>query len=418
MAIRYARLTRPLVRKMEPGESITEAGITVEKIEDGDVRFSVNIMCDGQRIHRVVGKESEGVTRSQAEEFIEKVKTEAREGRLQLPNGRKTPLTFSQAADSYIKRLDQEGGKNMKAKQRHLKRTLKPFFGSQRLNTISTFTIGRYRKSRTDAGASKATVNREFATLSHLFTKAVEWKWIRTAPCKVKKEKEGRGRVIVLDDAEADALLEAAVADQDTYLWLFVLFGLNTGMRHAEILRTRFDQLDLGNCRLFIPQAKAGQREQPITPELAEVLKRERDMREDRDGWIFPAIRPDLSGGGYRTRMDRPFQRAVKRAKLDPSKITPHVLRHTAITNLVQAGVDLPTVQRISGHKTLAMVLRYTHVQDDHIDRAVKAIGRGLPDISRAKNSDTITPKLHGLATIQRNVSVPNPANEMKSKAV
>jgi integrase len=375
-------------------------------------------MVDGQRLHRVVGKESENVTRSQCEELIAKLRTDAREGRLQLPTGRKTHLTFSQAAYDYLARLEQGGGKNMKAKRRHLKRTLKPFFASQRLNTISDFTVGRYRKSRAEVGAATATINRELATLSHLLNRAVEWKWIPAVPCKVRKEKEGRGRVVVLDDTEADALLKAAVADQDSYLWLFVLFGLNTGMRHSEILRTRFDQIDFARLRLYIPEAKAGQREQPITPQLADVLRRERDMREDRDGWIFPAVRPDLSGGGHRTRMDRPFQRAVKRAGLDPSKVTPHVLRHTAITNLVQAGIDLPTIQRISGHKTLAMVMRYSHIHGGHIDRAVKAIGRGLPKVPEAKNPDTITPRLHSQVTSQRNFRMCVPSNDLKNKAV
>ena len=58
-------------------------------------------------------------------------------------------------------------------------------------------------------------------------------------------------------------------------------------------------------------------------------------------------------------------------------------MRHTAITKLVQAGVDIPTIQRISGHKTVAMVLRYTHVHGQHIDQAIKAIGRGLPLLAR-----------------------------------
>ena len=67
------------------------------------------------------------------------------------------------------------------------------------------------------------------------------------------------------------------------------------------------------------------------------------------------------------------------RAGLDPKLVTPHVMRHTAITKLVQAGVDLPTIQRISGHKTLAMLLRYAHVHGPHIDQGIKALGRGLP---------------------------------------
>jgi site-specific recombinase XerD len=89
--------------------------------------------------------------------------------------------------------------------------------------------------------------------------------------------------------------------------------------------------------------------------------------------------------------MARPFARAVVRAKLDPDKVTPHTMRHTAITRLVKAGVDLPTIQRISGHKTLAMVLRYVHVHGEHIDAAIGALNDAFPD--------AITPELHTPAT-------------------
>jgi len=115
-----------------------------------------------------------------------------------------------------------------------------------------------------------------------------------------------------------------------------------------------------------------------INPELAEILACERAMRDDRKGWIFPSPHADTAAG-HRVRMNRPFEDAVIRAGLDPVLITPHVMRHTAITKLVKAGVDLPTIQRISGHKTLAMVLRYVSVHGKHIDQGIKAIGRGMP---------------------------------------
>jgi integrase len=57
-------------------------------------------------------------------------------------------------------------------------------------------------------------------------------------------------------------------------LWLFVAFGLNTAMRHSEILAARFDKIDFDTLRLFVPNAKAGQREQPITPELRTCCER------------------------------------------------------------------------------------------------------------------------------------------------
>ncbi len=62
-------------------------------------------------------------------------------------------------------------------------------------------------------------------------------------------------------------------------------------------------------------------------------------------------------------------------------------MRHTAITALVQAGIDLPTIQKISGHKTLLMVMRYVHLADDHIDTAIAALDTGM--------FDALTPELH-----------------------
>jgi len=281
------------------------------------------------------------------------------------------------------------------AKRRQLRSCLKPFFGSQRLDVISTFTVDRYKRRRLDTGVSKGTVSLELATLSHLFSKAIEWKWLKSRPCKISPLDKSIGRIIALTEDQEGALLKAASADGDPYCSLFVAFGLNTAMRHSEILHARFDHLDFEHNRLFIPEAKAGTREQPITPELAAILKRERDMAEDQAGWIFPSPRPGASLTGHRDRMGKPFRRVVVAAGLDPKLVTPHVMRHTAITNLVKAGVDLPTIQRISGHKTLAMVMRYTHIHGDHIDRAIRTIGRAFPEPTANKSADMTTQGLH-----------------------
>src|SRR5271163_603749 len=97
MTLKFASLFRRNLRKLKPNQKITEHGITFEQLENGDGRFSVNIMVDGQRIHRVIGKESDGTTRTQAEEFIEKVKRDAKDGRLNLPKGRKFTFSFKEA---------------------------------------------------------------------------------------------------------------------------------------------------------------------------------------------------------------------------------------------------------------------------------------------------------------------------------
>lgn len=83
---------------------------------------------------------------------------------------------------------------------------------------------------------------------------------------------------------------------------------------------------------------------------------------------LFPAI---AARSGHVMNVEKLWKRIVEAAGLDPKVVVRHTLRHTAITHLVQAGIDLPTVKRISGHKTLAMVERYSHQNGSHIQAAM-----------------------------------------------
>ncbi len=392
MARTFTRLTRPAIRQLARGESINEHGITAERLSSGDVRYRVNIMVDGQRIHRVIGTESAGVTREQAERAIESFRTKAREGRLDLPTGRKVHRTFAEAAKAYLERLTdtigegQKGFADLQNKRRNIDSYLSPYFGTKRMDGISSFLIGHYIKHRMDEGAHVATLNRELATLSHMMSSSVKWKWIKQEDRpEIVKAEEPRKRIVILKPAHAEALYRAAAEDQDSQTHLFVAIGLNTAMRHSEILRIRWQDVDFEARRIFITKAKAGQRVQPITTSLAALLKREHDQRQS-DTWIFPAVRQD-SDVPHRKEMEHQFARAVVRAKLDPKRVTPHVMRHTGITRLVKAKVDLPTIQKISGHKTLASLMRYVHLEDDHVDDAIAAIDTGF--------LDGFTPELH-----------------------
>src|SRR5262245_48923888 len=105
MAKAFSKLTRPVMRRLQPGARIYEHGIAFERLASGDGVFTVNVMVDGQRIHRVVGRESDGTTRTQAEETIAKLRTDAKHDRLDLPRGRKVTLSFRAAAATYLGRL-------------------------------------------------------------------------------------------------------------------------------------------------------------------------------------------------------------------------------------------------------------------------------------------------------------------------
>jgi integrase len=162
-------------------------------------------------------------------------------------------------------------------------------------------------------------------------------------------------------------LIEAAKQDQNWQVYAFIVIGLETSMRKMEILSMRLERIDLARHVIYIPKAKAGAREQPITAHLAEFLKGYIDAAEPEQGWLFPS----RSETGHTKWIEKPFRRVVATAGLDPKAIVRHTLRHTAITHLVQAGVDLPTVKRISGHKMLQMVEKYSHQNGDHIQAAM-----------------------------------------------
>lgn len=388
MSLRFARLTRPSIRALDVGEAITEHGIKAERLATGDVRYSVNVMVDGERIHRVVGRESDGVTRQQAEDATEQLRTQAREGRLKLARARKTAMSFSEGAGKYLERLDASGGKNVVRKRQHLDGQLVPHFGTLRLEGVKEFAVKAYRKKRREAGLNDATINRELATLSHLLRSAARWHWIRKDDVpEIDKTRETGGRIVALTDDQSSALLRASIVDQDPDLWLFTLAGLSTGMRHTEITRQRLELMDLDRLRVFIPQAKAGAREQPITKAYAEALRAEIERRGGKaEGWLFPSAIAETKDG-RRCFFTKQFRRAVIRAGLDPKQITPHVMRHTAVTRLVKSGVDIPTIMRVSGHKTAAMVLRYSHVDAPHIDAAASNLNIDIPC--------AVTPELH-----------------------
>ena len=136
----------------------------------------------------------------------------------------------------------------------------------------------------------------------------------------------------------------------------------------SEILSIRTKHIDTERRTIYIPRAKAGARQQPITDNLASFLAQHVENLESDEEWLFPSPRRP---GAHTKNIRGPFRRVVAAAGLDDTQVVRHTLRHTAITHLVQAGVDLPTVQRISGHKTLAMVARYAHANGAHIREAM-----------------------------------------------
>lgn len=408
MAAKFKVITAEAMKKLVPGKELREGGIVFIREGNGDGCFKAELMVYGERIHRVIGRESDGTTRTTAFDFVDNVRNDAKNDRLSLPRGRKIAMSFEEAALQYLEKLPLEGGKDMVMKRSRLTLHLIPFFGKIRLDKISGSDIATYKHMRineksqrggdrvsvrertsntTTPNSSVGTVNRELAVLSHVFSKAVDWKWLTHAPTKIVRFREDDGRKVYLTVAEVQRFVAATLESENPHLYPFVLAAIGTSMRMSEILSIRKENVDIAKRIIYIPKAKAGQREQPITAELASFLAPYLET-SPLVPWLFPS---PASASGHVVDIRKPWLKAVVAAGLNPRLVIRHTLRHTAITHLVQAGVDLPTVKRISGHKTMAMVEKYSHQNGEHIAAAMDIFEqrmRSIPNGSRGTTQE------------------------------
>lgn len=350
------KLSRNALRKLTSGESVTEAGVTYTRLE-GDGRWSINVMVKRKRVHQVIGLESEGFTITQARERIAQLRASNRPHGIRPGSAKATSLR--EAARLYLVHLEEVGGKDIPKKRQRLNGHILPKLGALMLASITRTDLRKYAKQRTTEGASPATVNREFAVVSHLFHCAAnseELNLLAAPPCLIPRLDEPEGKTAYLQPAQAAKLLSESAKDENEHVQTFAMVGLHTGMRYSPILRIRVADIDLAHHGIWVDKDKAGERLQPMTPDLVAYLRAYLKGRKDQT-WLFPSPR---SATGHAVNVRKAWRRVVKAAGLE-SLITPHTMRHTMATQAAHAGVDSATLQAMGGWKTRAMAERYTH---------------------------------------------------------
>jgi site-specific recombinase XerD len=131
------------------------------------------------------------------------------------------------------------------------------------------------------------------------------------------------------------------------------------GLRIEELMHLRVDDIDSRRMVVVVRQGK-GRKDRlvPLSPRLLEVLRAYWHVERPRT-WLFPgriADRPLTA-----TNLQRLCQRVVARLGL-PKRVTPHTLRHSFATHMLEAGVDLHTLKAMLGHRSLQTTALYLHV--------------------------------------------------------
>lgn len=327
--------------------------------------YYIDYYADGRR-----KREKVGPSKKLAETVLQKRLVEVAEGKfLDIRKEKQTAL------EAFIKEYLVYSKTNKAANTHELDkmatRNLLGFCGNLELKEITSFKLEQYKNARFK-GVSKATVNREFTTLKHMFGMAVKWGHLHNNPAQgVRKFKEPAGRLRYLSDKEVENLVREC---KPGYFRMVILLALNTGMRKGEILGLKWADVDFENRLIHIDKTKTNERRDiPINDLLHEALRQYKEhIREER---LFKY--EDIK---------RSFHSACKRAGIENFRF--HDLRHTFASHLVMGGVDLATVKDLMGHKNIAMTLRYSHLSPDHRAGAVNILAGKWTLFGNLKNEE------------------------------
>ena len=271
-------------------------------------------------------------------------------------------ILFENYAEKYLNHAKTSKAQSSYLKDcQHMKTDLLPFFSRKFLNEIDAPLIDEFKTLKASEG-KVVTTNRNLALLKHMFTKAMDWKYLSENPAKVVKLlKEPRGKLRYLTQLEIDRLLK----ELNGMVKAIVVTALNTGMRKGELLNLKWEDVDLFNDYLIVEYSKNGEsRKIPINDMLKQEL-----MNLPRYGdFVFSKENGDSYGNPRKA-----FKSALKRAQIENFRF--HDLRHSFSSLLAMSGVPLRTIADLLGHKTIQMTMRYSHLSQGHLKEAVNLIG-------------------------------------------
>jgi len=267
---------------------------------------------------------------------------------------------YAEKPENYKQRADKKEAWRFQLK--HLKEHL----GQYSLANIDKKVIKDYRAERSKV-VGDSTIRKEIYMLSKLFSYAEQEEDI-TLPrgnpiTKMSKPGEGRARDRRLLPKEWERLVEQCKRSRNTLLWPAVDLAVETAARQGELLGLLWKDVDLTNQIVILRDTKNGEdRAVPLTNRAVAVLK---SLKRPRNQFarVVPVERMTL----YHA-----FVAAATRAKIED--YTFHDIRHEALSRFAERGdLSLLELAEISGHKTLQMLKRYTHLRASTLARKINA---------------------------------------------
>jgi integrase len=205
------------------------------------------------------------------------------------------------------------------------------------------------------------TVSKELGVLKAAYRCAVRWGWASHSPFMgIMLNQEGTARTRWLSEDEEPRLL----AQCETGLRDLLIVGLDTGLRPGNLVGLQCEWVQQGGTCLIVPREHTKTKILPITIPLttraADIISSYLERARSEHVFVSKTGRPYTAA-----KANRLLQRAAAKAGL--RDICLYTLRHSFVSRLVQAGVSLPEVAALAGHRDIRMTMRYAHLAPQHL---------------------------------------------------
>ena len=281
-------------------------------------------------------------------------------------------LTLSQFATTSYLPWAAARKRSWRVDERILRQHVLPQLGKMQLRLIRPDCLHAWFLRLPEAGLAPCSCNRVLAVVKKLFALAQELdalpgpspaRGLRFLPVPPRPER-------FLKPAEARHLANALKASGRPEA-LAALLLLHTGARKSEILKARWEHLDLQRGILTVPLAKSGrQRHVLLSDEACGLIARL--PSRDRSDWLFPSRNPDRPLSDIYRFWDR------LRHQLGLENVRLHDLRHTFASLVVNSGNSLYHAQRLLGHMSPTTTMRYAHLEKSGLLGICNAISARL----------------------------------------
>lgn len=246
--------------------------------------------------------------------------------------------------------------------------------------TVSQSVISDYMQSLAAIDLSPATQARRLSAIKQFFAFLLSENFRSDNPAmNVDAPRSGRKIPKYLSVEEVDLLLENAVGEEVENCRMVALLQLlyATGMRVSELVSLPYPVMrDEDN---FIIVRGKGDKERlvPVNDTAKNALAGYLEQRssflakEEHSNWLFPSRSKD----GYltRQRFGQMLKALARDANIEPSRVSPHVLRHAFASHLLANGADLRSLQKMLGHSDISTTQIYTHILAERLVGIVQA---------------------------------------------